>query len=197
MTRENKEKVRLRILAGAAKLFREYGYRGVNIDTLMREAHLTRGAFYAHFESKIDLFKAVVRDEHPLLRMLLARKGQAADALWEEMLGVFEGYLTPSNLKEVYTGCTLASLTGEVARAPDLVKQAYDAAWSDIRHEMSRGQDQISDPTQLHMALVLAVGAVNMAAASADPQQQSRILIPAWQTFRALAENARGSIGEK
>ena len=56
-----KARTRAEILDHAARLFRLRGYAGTNIDDIMLAAGLTRGAFYAHFTSKDDLFAEVVR----------------------------------------------------------------------------------------------------------------------------------------
>lgn len=190
LTAENKEKIRLRILRGAAALFRERGYDGVTLDQVMNAANLTRGAFYAHFRSKDDLFAQVVRHERPLLRMLRKRSGSGADALWRQLLGIFEGYLRPENLAAVYRGCTVASLTGDTARSSDAVKKAYQAAWTDIVDEMARGQP-VADPEMLRAALTLAGGAVNTAASCADAATQKDILDAAWQGVSRLLNDAR------
>ena len=51
-----KARTRAEIVEHAARLFRLRGYAGTNIDDIMLAAGLTRGAFYAHFTSKDDLF---------------------------------------------------------------------------------------------------------------------------------------------
>ena len=83
LTKENKQKIGARIRASAAVVMRKSGYSAVNIDAIMQGAGLTRGAFYAHFKSKSDLFQAVIRHEHPILEMLKARDGKTAQALVE------------------------------------------------------------------------------------------------------------------
>ena len=47
-------RTRAEILDHAGRLFRLRGYAGTNIDDVMLAAGLTRGAFYAHFNSKDD-----------------------------------------------------------------------------------------------------------------------------------------------
>ena len=63
-------RTRAEILEHAARLFRLRGYAGTNIDDIMLAAGLTRGAFYAHFKSKDDLFAEVIRAGHGLLGRL-------------------------------------------------------------------------------------------------------------------------------
>jgi len=117
LTAEDKDKITRRILESAAKAFRADGYDAVNLDRIMAGAGLTRGAFYAHFKSKDDLFCAVLRFQHPLLRMLKARPGGNGPALADEMRAVLAGYLEPMHLETVFKGCSLAALTGDATRA--------------------------------------------------------------------------------
>ena len=43
-----------RILTSAAMLFTHHGFEKISIDQVMKNAELTRGAFYSHFKSKSD-----------------------------------------------------------------------------------------------------------------------------------------------
>src|SRR3954468_16735685 len=103
-------RTRAEILDHAARLFRLRGYAGTNIDDIMLAAGLTRGAFYAHFKSKDDLFAEVVGAGHGLLARM-----RAADA---KVLEVLDGYLANDAFTATLRDCTLAALAGDVARAP-------------------------------------------------------------------------------
>src|ERR1700755_3264220 len=50
------------ILEAAGQLFREQGYGAVSMDQIAREAGVSKATVYAHFESKDELFGAVVAD---------------------------------------------------------------------------------------------------------------------------------------
>ena len=56
--KDQKIKSRARILKSATELFFRYGFQKVSINQIMKEARMTHGAFYAHFESKEALFSA-------------------------------------------------------------------------------------------------------------------------------------------
>lgn len=56
--KDQKIKSRARILKSATELFFRYGFQKVSISQIMKEARMTHGAFYAHFESKEALFSA-------------------------------------------------------------------------------------------------------------------------------------------
>src|SRR3954471_19823302 len=55
-----KEETRERILRAAARAIRKHGYEGVGVADVMKEAGLTHGGFYAHFESRDALLAAAV-----------------------------------------------------------------------------------------------------------------------------------------
>src|SRR5439155_13334426 len=54
---------RRRILETAGRLFKQDGIDGTGIATMMADAGLTNGAFYAHFRSKEELVAAVIAEE--------------------------------------------------------------------------------------------------------------------------------------
>ena len=56
--RENREK----ILAAAARLFRERGFDEVGVADVMQAAGLTHGGFYGHFKSKDDLIAQAAKE---------------------------------------------------------------------------------------------------------------------------------------
>ena len=103
-----KARTRAEILDHAARLFRLRGHAGTNIDDIMLAAGLTRGAFYAHFTSKDDLFAETIRTGQGLLGALRGGEPPA----------VLKAYLDKTSLAATAQGCTLAALPGDAARAP-------------------------------------------------------------------------------
>ena len=51
------------ILKSAMKTFGEVGFRNASIRKICKDAGVTNGAFYSHFDSKDDLFAALVSDK--------------------------------------------------------------------------------------------------------------------------------------
>lgn len=77
---------RAEIVAAALKLFVAKGYSGTRLDEVAREARVSKGLPYLYFESKEDLFKAVVREAllPPLIAgeaRLEAHQGSVAELL--------------------------------------------------------------------------------------------------------------------
>lgn len=56
--KDHKLKSRARILKSATELFFRNGFQRVSISQIMKDAQMTHGAFYAHFESKEALYSA-------------------------------------------------------------------------------------------------------------------------------------------
>lgn len=60
-TKAHKDKTRKKILDNAFRLFAAKGFEGVTIDDLMAPCGLTRGGFYAHFQSKSELYREALK----------------------------------------------------------------------------------------------------------------------------------------
>lgn len=160
-----KARTRAEIFDHAARLFRLRGYGGTNIDDIMLAAGLTRGAFYAHFASKEDLFAEVVRAGHGLLARTRAAGPQAA----------LDAYLDRDDLAANALACTLAALPSDVARAPLAARLAYASALHGLIGELARNRPRSLD-ADATVAAILAVGAVSLARASGDTRLSDWLL---------------------
>jgi AcrR family transcriptional regulator len=61
LTREEKKaRTRAQLIAAAATVFARRGYVAASLDEVAEEAGLTKGAVYSNFESKEELFQAVI-----------------------------------------------------------------------------------------------------------------------------------------
>ncbi len=57
------EQMRRKLLKSARKIFVENGFEAARLEDIARDAGHTRGAFYAHFASKADLFLALLEQQ--------------------------------------------------------------------------------------------------------------------------------------
>jgi TetR/AcrR family transcriptional regulator, transcriptional repressor for nem operon len=160
-----KARTRAEILDHAARLFRLRGHAGTNIDDIMLAAGLTRGAFYAHFTSKDDLFAEIVGAGHGLLGRL--RAGEPA--------AVLKTYLDKVDLAATVQGCALAALPSDVARAPLAARLAYANVLYATIAELARAKRRKLD-ADATVAAILAVGAVTLARASGDTRLSDWLL---------------------
>ena len=170
-----KARTRAEILDHAARLFRLRGHAGTNIDDVMLAAGLTRGAFYAHFTSKDELFAEAVR----------AGQGLPARLRSGEVEAVLDDYLDKELLATNALGCALAALPGEVARGPLAAQLAYATQLHAAIGELARGRRRKLD-ADATAAAILAIGAVILARASGDRRLGDWLLRCARRTTKAL-----------
>ncbi len=170
-------RTRAEILDHAARLFRLRGYAGTNIDDVMLAAGLTRGAFYAHFDSKDDLFAEAVRAGHGLLARL---RSPEADPL-----AVLDAYLATQDVTTNALGCTLAALAGDVARAPLAAQLAYANLLHAAIGEIARRRGRRLD-AEATAAVILAVGTLALARASGERRLSDWLLRSARRALRVL-----------
>lgn len=165
----HREKVRRRIVREAGRLFRRRGYDGVGIDGIMAAARLTRGGFYGYFRSKAQLFAEVLAGEHDLLRRLRERPGRSRAELNAAARAVLGAYLEPGNRDAVGRGCSLATVSTDVARAGAPAKAAYAETVRALSAEIERGLDgaRPADPRAL-ASLALCVGGLVLSRAVGD-----------------------------
>lgn len=118
-----KELSHTRIVDVASKAIRRAGYRGVGVADIMKEAGLTHGGFYAHFESRDALVvEALARAGQENIESLtevierrLAKGGTRYQAL-------VETYLHQAHMDRVEDGCVVAALSSEMTRQDTVVR---------------------------------------------------------------------------
>jgi len=189
----HKARTRSKIINAARKRFKQQGYDGVGIDTVMADAGLTRGGFYAHFKSKADLFAAVVADPDPDTPQP-DLSGDIDPSSVDMLTMMAETYLSEDHRDERSGACPMTGLATDVRRASDDAKAAYGAI---VDHFVSMVSPVLpsDDPTPAEMrALGMAaafVGGLTLSRAVKDPEQSARILAAARQaSYRAAGRPA-------
>jgi AcrR family transcriptional regulator len=118
---QHKQETRRRILDVAGRRLKRDGIDGSGIATLMNDADLTNGAFYAHFSSKEDLVAATVAEQIRGQRAAMAAVGPGRTGLER----VVRSYLSKEHRDDPGNGCPSAALLDEIGRCPDSVRRAY------------------------------------------------------------------------
>src|SRR5919202_2825733 len=119
--KDHKQATRRRILEAAGRRFKQDGIDGAGIATVMSDAGLTNGAFYAHFASKEDLVANVLADQLRVQR-------QTFDAQPSDRAGLeafIRAYLSPQHRDECADGCPSAALLDEVVRRPAATREVF------------------------------------------------------------------------
>ncbi|WP_020129126.1 TetR/AcrR family transcriptional regulator [Streptomyces sp. 303MFCol5.2] len=131
--KEHKQVTRQRIIEKAGHRFKQDGIDGSGVSTLMSDAGLTNGAFYAHFASKDDLVAHVVAAE---LRTQVERYGTLRPGR-QGLEDFVREYLSPEHRDHPGLGCPSAALLDEIGRCEDGTKQAYTEGARDIVEEIA------------------------------------------------------------
>lgn len=123
VSREQAAENRRRIVETAARLFREKGFDGVGVAELMKQAGLTHGGFYGHFQSKDELMAeacdAAIEQTGRRWRRRLARDSEPS------VNSLVNNYLTPRHRDHPGDGCVVAALANDAARHDGPVRRSY------------------------------------------------------------------------
>ncbi|WP_086562215.1 TetR/AcrR family transcriptional regulator [Streptomyces africanus] len=120
--KEHKAETRRRIIETAGRRFKRDGIDGSGVSTLMKDAGLTNGAFYAHFESKDDLVTTAIADQLKVQAENVVAQAAPGRAGIEQIV---RGYLSPQHRDNLGDGCPNAALLDEIGRCTDTTRQAY------------------------------------------------------------------------
>jgi len=118
---EHKVEVHEKIVKDAARRVRAEGLSGAAVSAVMRDAGLTHGGFYKHFESKDDLLLESLREGFSEIIERLADAGLESQSgtAWK---AIVKTYLSPDHCDDVEHGCPMAALAPELARAGKAMK---------------------------------------------------------------------------
>jgi TetR/AcrR family transcriptional regulator, transcriptional repressor for nem operon len=118
---EHKEATRRRIIETAGRRLKRDGIDGSGVATLMADAGLTNGAFYAHFASKEELVATTIADQ---LRSQRARYGDQGSGL-AGVQQMMREYLSVEHRDSREEGCPSAALLDEIGRCTEATREAY------------------------------------------------------------------------
>lgn len=167
-----KQETHERIVDVAARTIRRQGYAGVGVADVMKNAGLTHGGFYAHFDSReallVEALERAGRESgEALAHAVERRKAKGASAF----RALVEAYLSNEHLAAIDTGCPVAALACDMPRQPDAVREAS---------------------AQRVRGLVAAVQAALPRASRAAAGVVAGTLVGTLQLARAIGDNADG-----
>jgi TetR/AcrR family transcriptional repressor of nem operon len=125
-SKEHKLETHARIVKKASVRLREKGAHGVGVADLMKEAGLTHGGFYAHFDSREALVIEAFTDA--MDRATERWRKLAEQTPPEKRLATIVGtYLTPLHRDDPGHGCAVPTLGAEIARESPKTRKAFAA----------------------------------------------------------------------
>jgi TetR/AcrR family transcriptional regulator, transcriptional repressor for nem operon len=187
----HKEETRRAILEKAAYRFRQDGINAVGIKTLMSDAGLTHGGFYAHFRSRDALVAEAA--EEALRRTYERLKSVTANAEPERRLDAFvAGYLSPQHFEDMSGGCAGAALAPEIAREDEETRRRFTRGIERIVEYLAdllpAGGTDADRHERAHSIFALMMGSVQLARIAVDRRSARSILAGAKASALAMAE---------
>jgi TetR/AcrR family transcriptional regulator, transcriptional repressor for nem operon len=183
----HKEATRQRIIDTAGRRLKRDGIDGSGIATLMKDAGLTNGAFYAHFASKDDLVATAVAEQ---LRQQRANYGAylPGRAGLEQFV---REYLSNEHRDSPEDGCPSAALLDEIGRSSDATKEAFTDGLL-ISIDNMAAQLSPDDPQSARVKALtvfgMMVGTMQLSRALADRRLADAILEQGVQNVLALLD---------
>src|SRR4051794_37469721 len=125
-SKEHKQETHAKIVKKAAVLLREKGAHGIGVADLMKEAGLTHGGFYAHFDSRealvIEAFAYAMDRSTDRWRKLAEQTPPD-----RRLATIVDSYLTPVHRDDPGHGCAVPALGAEIARESPKTRKAFAA----------------------------------------------------------------------
>ena len=113
-----------RILLAARAVFTEHGYSNASMDALAQKALVSKATLYLYFESKQELFAAVILEERDRFAASFLAGEQGREAMPTRLLRFARALVHFLLSPDIIASCRL--VIGEAARAPELGLAFYD-----------------------------------------------------------------------
>jgi len=195
-SRDTKSATHDRIVSIASQRFRERGIDGIGVAEVMKEAGLTVGGFYKHFDSRDDLVAEAVAAAFGSWQ---AQADQAeAEGRAFTLAKLVDSYLSERHRDSPGAGCAIGALGGEIARSSEKTRELTTA---EIQRAIEFLGERVAGRTtkaRRAEAIVLysaLVGAISLARIVSDEELSKEIL----STVRKAAkrDESRLAAGER
>ncbi|TPQ38650.1 TetR/AcrR family transcriptional regulator [Bradyrhizobium guangdongense] len=123
-SREHKQETHDRIVRKASVRLREKGAHGIGVADLMKEAGLTHGGFYAHFDSREAL--VIEAFAYAMDRAMDNWRKMTDQVAPEKRLALIaETYLSALHRDDPGHGCSIPALGAEISRESPKTRKAF------------------------------------------------------------------------
>jgi TetR/AcrR family transcriptional regulator, transcriptional repressor for nem operon len=173
-----KEVTHERIVDTAARAIRRSGYNGTSVADIMKEAGLTHGGFYAHFDSR-EAMLAEAADRAGAESVAASTRVAATAPPEEALQALVRAYLSKEHVKNMELGCPIAALGSEMPRQAPEVRRAATRHIKEMIDVVARQLPDWGQPAAHERALVTvatSVGALLLARAVDDPKLSDALL---------------------
>lgn len=180
VSREKMAQHRQRILEVASRAFRARGFGESSVADIMKDAGLTHGGFYGHFESKAHLeAEACAAAIVPAAARWAAVIEDAGDSPEDAREAIVDGYLSERHRDSPATGCVFAALAPEASRGSESLRRAITDGLRtriDLLSQVVMGPSKKVRREKAIATMAAMVGAIVLARAVEDANLSGEIL---------------------
>jgi len=174
---EHKTRTRDRIVQNAARKLRAEGMSGPGVASVMKASGLTVGGFYKHFRSKDELVaEAIAQAFSDSEKVYLSLQNLPREDRWKRLVLL---YLSPEHCNHPATGCPVAALAAEIARAKLSVRKRVAIVMkgrADRWVEFMPGLTATERERNFFVILGSMSGAISLARLLTEPADRQKVL---------------------
>ncbi len=174
---EHKSRTRERIVRNAARKLRAEGLSGPGVASVMKASGLTAGGFYKHFRSKDELLaEAIAQAFSDSEKVYSSLQNVPSADRWKELVRL---YLSPEHCDHPDTGCPVAALAPEIARAKLSVRKRVAAVMkgrTDRWVEFMPGLTATERERNFFVIFSSMAGAISIARLLTEPAGRQKVL---------------------
>ncbi len=185
---DHKQQSREKILDSALYLFTRHGYDSITIDQLMKHAGLTRGAFYAHFANKSEVYAEAILAALQRRPELMPADDNLNDKDWLKQL--FFNYLSHEHVNEKSSACPLAFLATDVANRDPAARDAYTEVYKQLSRLIGDKLMPHADHRSAFAITAMMIGGVALCRALSETKTSEQVLDSCRQTALRLLEES-------
>jgi TetR/AcrR family transcriptional repressor of nem operon len=177
----HKAEIHQKIVKDASRRVRAEGFAGAAVSAVMRDAGLTHGGFYKHFESKDDLLIESLGEAFQDMAGRLAHAAEQSQpgTAWK---AIVKAYLSPEHCDHAESGCPVAALAPELARADKAMKAPIAGELIKYKTQMlpwMPGRSAADKERAFFAIFSTMIGAIGIARLLPDPAARARVLATA------------------
>ena len=194
-SKEHKQETHARIVKKASVRLREKGAHGIGVADLMKEAGLTHGGFYAHFDSREAL--VIEAFAYAMDRSVEHWREIAAETPPEKRLStIVDSYVSTVHRDDPGRGCAVPTLGAEIARESVKTRKAFGAKLEQLIDVMAEQILDVPRKTARKQAmgtLATMMGALVMSRVAGSGELSDEILVAGREAALARAEATKSA----
>jgi TetR/AcrR family transcriptional regulator, transcriptional repressor for nem operon len=179
--RQHKAEIHQKIVKDASRRVRADGLTGAAVSSVMRDAGLTHGGFYKHFESRDEMLIEALKESFREItdRLVHAAERSASKEPWK---AIIKTYLSLEFCDHIERGCPLPALAPELARVDKKMTDQILAALVSYKERMTPfmpGQRTADKERAFFAIFSTMAGAIEIARLLPKPEMREKVLASA------------------